>query len=76
MTLKLDVLTLLPPIRVQGSSGGVVVKLLASGANGRGSSPGLATAMSEIGYLLLPSRDMDEISLKRCKFSKQPNSKT
>ena len=29
----------------------------------RGSIPGLAATMSEIGFLLLPSRDMAEISL-------------
>ena len=33
--------------------------------------PGLATTISEIGYLLLPSRDMAEILLKRRKSSKQ-----
>ena len=33
------------------------------------STPGLVTAISEIGYLLLPSRDMAEISLKRRKSS-------
>ena len=32
----------------------------------------LAATISEIGYLLLPSRDMAEISLKRRKSSKQP----
>ena len=58
---------------VIGSSGGVVVKLLACGAEGRGSIPGLAATISEIGYLLLPSRDMAERSLKRRKSSKQPN---
>ena len=31
----------------------------------RGSIPRLATWISEIGYLLLPSRDMAERSLKR-----------
>ena len=48
-----------------GSSGGVVVKLLACGASGRGSSPVLVATISEIGHLLLPSPDMAEISLKR-----------
>ena len=38
----------------------------------RDSIPGLATWISEIGYLLLPSRDMAEIPLKRRKFSMQP----
>ena len=37
----------------------------------RGSIPGLATRISEIGYLLLPSRDMAEIPLKRRKSSIQ-----
>ena len=54
------------------SSGGVVVKLLACGAEDQGSIPGLAATISEIGYLLLPSRDMAEKSLKRRKSSKQP----
>ena len=58
------------------SSDGVVVKLLACGAEGRGSIPRLAATISEIGYLLLPSRDMAERSLKRRKSSKnQPNQK-
>ena len=39
----------------------------------RGSIPGLAATISEIGYLLLPSRDVAEISLKRRKFWKQIN---
>ena len=38
----------------------------------RGSIPGLAATISEIGYLLLPSRDMAERLLKRRKSSKQP----
>ena len=33
----------------------------------RGSITGLAATITEIGYLLLPSRDMVEISLKRRK---------
>ena len=37
----------------------------------RDSIPGLATTISEIGYLLLPSRDMAEIPLKRRISSKQ-----
>ena len=42
------------------SSSGVVVKLLVCGARGPGSIPGLAATISEIGCLLLPSRDMAE----------------
>ena len=38
----------------------------------RGSIPGLATWNSEIDYLLLPSREMAEIPLKRRKSSIQP----
>ena len=38
----------------------------------RGLIPGLATWISEIGYLLLPSRDMAEIPLKRRKSSILP----
>ena len=38
----------------------------------RGSIPCLATSSSEIGYLLLPSRDIAEIPLKRRKSLKQP----
>ena len=37
-----------------------------------GSISGLATTISEIGYLLLPSHDMAERSLRQCKSSKQP----
>ena len=37
----------------------------------RGSIPGLATTISEIGYLLLPSRDMVEIPPTRRKSSVQ-----
>ena len=39
----------------------------------RGSIPHLATWISEIGYLPLPSRDMAEIPLKRRKSSIKPN---
>ena len=48
------------------SSGGVVVKLLACGARGRGSIPCLAATISKIaiGYLLLQNRDVAEISPK------------
>ena len=42
----------------------------------RGSSPHIATWISEIGYLLLPSRDMAEIPLKRRKFSIQPTNQS
>ena len=38
----------------------------------RGSIPGLATCISEIDYLLLPSRDKAEIQLERRKSSIQP----
>ena len=38
----------------------------------RGFIAGLVTAILEIGYHLLPSYDMSEISLKRRKSSKQP----
>ena len=43
-------------------SDGVSFKLLACRVGGQGSIPGLTTTISEIGYLLLPSRDMAEIS--------------
>ena len=49
-----------------------MVKLLACGTSGPGSIPGLTATISEIGYLLLPSRDMAERSLKQRKSSKQP----
>ena len=38
----------------------------------RGSIPNLTAMSSDIGYLLLRSRDMAEISLKRRKSSNQP----
>ena len=41
----------------------------------RGSIPRLATWISEIGFLLLPSRDMAELPLKRRKSSIQPTNK-
>ena len=53
-----------------GSGGGRVVKRLACGA--RDPIPDLATWISEIGYLLLLSRNMAEIPLKRRKSSIQP----
>ena len=46
--------------------------VVACGARGPGFDPRLATRISEIGYLLLPSRDIAEIPLKRRKSSKQP----
>ena len=53
-----------------GSSDGVVVKLFACVARGQSSNPGLATTISEIGYLLLPSH-MTEMLLKW--HQSQPN---
>ena len=49
------------------SSGGRVVKLLASGARGPAGVrfPASPLEFSEIGYLLLPSRDMAERSINR-----------
>ena len=41
----------------------------------RGSIPRLVTSPSEIGYRLLPSRDMAEIPLKRRKSSIKPKTK-
>ena len=55
----------------RGRSSGVVVKLLACGARGRGSIPSPAASISETGYFLLPSRDMAEISQRRLKTSIQ-----
>ena len=52
-------------------SGGLVIKLLAGGAEGRDSIPGLADTSSDNSYLLFQSRDMAERSLKLRKFSKQ-----
>ena len=51
----------------KGSSGGVVVKLLACGARGPEFDPQSRRFDfdSEIGYLLLPSRDMAERLLNR-----------
>ena len=57
-----------------GSSSGVVVKILGYAEQEvRGLIPGLAARISEICYLLLTSRDMAEILLKRRKSSKQTN---
>ena len=55
-------------LQAKRSSGAEVVKLFAWGARG----PGFATTISEIGYLLLQSRNMAEISIKWRKFSEQP----
>ena len=46
------------------SSGGAVVSSWLAEQEVRGSIPGLAATISEIGHLLLPSRDMAERSLK------------
>ena len=54
------------------SSGDVVVKLLHCGGSSRSSNPGLVATISEIGYILLKSPNMDENPLKRRKSSKQP----
>ena len=64
-------------IKTSGVSkeGAVVAKWLSSWLveqEVRGSIPGLANWISEIGYLLHPSRDMAEIPLKRRKSSIQP----
>ena len=51
------------------NSGGVVVKLLACLARGLGfDSRSLRHTISEIGFLLLPSRDMAEISLYKATY--------
>ena len=56
-----------------GSSGWRVVKLFACGAREPGVGfPASPLEFSEIGYLMLPSRDMAEIPLKRCKSWIQP----
>ena len=55
-------------------SDGVVVKLLLAEQEARDSIPNITTTMttiSEIGYLLLPSHNLAEISPKRRKSSKQ-----
>ena len=57
------------------SKGAAVVEWLSSWLaeqGDRGSIPGLATWILEIGYLLLPSRDMAKIPLKRRKSSIWP----
>ena len=52
-----------------------MVKLLACGERGPGSIHCIAATISEIGDLLLLSRDLAEMSLKRRKSSKQPTNK-
>ena len=51
-----------------------MVKLLACRARGPGFDSMSCATISEIGYLLLPCRDMAERSLKRHKSSNQPSS--
>ena len=58
------------------SRGGPVVNHLACRATGPGSIPGLAATSSEIGYFLLPSRDMAERLLMQRKSSKQPTNQS
>ena len=58
----------------KGNSVGGLVKLLAWSKGSGVPNWGLATWVSNIGYLLLPSWDMTEILLKWCKNSQQPNS--
>ena len=60
--LKIVIFT--PFLTWERSIGGRVVKLLACGARGPG-FPAPPLRFSEIGYLLLPSRDMAERSLNR-----------
>ena len=54
------------------SSGGRVNKVLACGVKGPGFDSRLRQNFQWFGYLLRPSRDMAEISLKRHKSSIQP----
>ena len=58
-----------PLTKIPGSASGLSSWLAEQEV--RGSIPRLATWNSEIGYLLLPTGDMAEISLKRRKSSKQ-----
>ena len=53
------------------NSDGVVVKFLLAEQEARDSIPNLTTTISEIGYLLLPSHNLAEISPKQRKSSKQ-----
>ena len=53
------------------NSDGVVVKFLLAEQEARDSIPNLTTTISEIGYLLLPSLNLAEISPKRRKSSEQ-----
>ena len=55
------------------SSGGGMVKLLAFRERGQGSILGFATMISESGYVLLPSKDITEITSKRWKILNKPN---
>ena len=76
--INIQFLSILQKIEIsvqKRSSGGVVVKLLACGARGPGFDTRSRRYVSEIGYLLLPSRDMAERSLKRHKSSKQPTNR-
>ena len=70
LLILLNLVDILP--LMGGSSGGVVVKLLAWGARGPGFDSPPRRSVSQIGYLPLPSRDMAEISLKRRKSLIQP----
>ena len=58
-------------INLCGSGGGQWLSSWLAEQEVRGSIPHLATLISEIGYLRLPSRDMAEIPLKRRKSSIQ-----
>ena len=53
------------------NSDGVVVKYLLAEQEARDSIPNLTTTISEIGYLLLSSHNLAEISPKRRKSSEQ-----
>ena len=53
------------------NSDGVVAKFLLAEQEARDSIPNLTTTISEIGYLLLPSHNLAEISPKRRKSSEQ-----
>ena len=53
------------------NSDGVVVKFLLAEQEARDSIPNITTTISEIGYLLLPSLNLAEISPKLLKSSEQ-----
>ena len=57
------------------NSGGVVVKLLACGARGPGSTPGLAATISEIVYLRFQVRK-EQIWLSRMTKAPSPTEKS